>query len=134
MRAGLSEAEASFVRWERVARLATVDPQGAPHVVPICPVLDGDRLIFVSEANAKIQNLRANPRCAVVFDEYVEDWNLLRQVQIRGTATIVEEGSEWERGKALLDEKYPQYEPVFPIRSGSLMVFLAVERVTSDGF
>ena len=83
-------------------RLATVDPQGAPHVVPICPVLDGDRLIFVSEANAKIQNLRANPRCAVVFDEYVEDWNLLRQVQIRGTAPIVEEGSEWERGKALL--------------------------------
>jgi PPOX class probable F420-dependent enzyme len=134
MKAMLSEAEASFVRWARVARLATVDAQGAPHVVPVCPVLDGDRVLFVSDANAKIRNLRAVVRCAVVFDEYVEDWDLLRQVQIRGTATVVEHGPEWERGKALLDEKYPQYEPVFPIRPGSLIVYVAIERVTSDGF
>jgi nitroimidazol reductase NimA-like FMN-containing flavoprotein (pyridoxamine 5'-phosphate oxidase superfamily) len=135
MRSTLTEAEASFVRWERVGRFATVDDEGMPHVVPICPVLDGDVLVFASEPNAKVRNLRADPRCAVVFDDYVEDWNLNRQVQIRGSATIVDAGPEWERGKALLDEKYRQYEPLFPIAPGeSLMVFVAIERVTSEGF
>ena len=135
MRSTLTEAEASFVRWERVARFATVDAEGMPHVVPICPVLDGDVLVFASDPNAKVRNLRADPRCAVVFDDYVEDWNLNHQVQIRGTARIVEGGPDWERGKALLDEKYRQYEPLFPIARGeSLMVFVGIERVTSEGF
>ena len=135
MRGTLSQAEASFVMWERVARFATVDAQGAPHVVPVCPVLDGGRLVFASDRNAKIRNLRAHPRCAMVFDDYGEDWNLNHQVQVRGTATIVEDGPEWERGKELLDRKYPQYEPLFPIRPGStFMVFVTIERVTSEGF
>ena len=135
MRTALSEAEASFVRWERVARFATVDEDGAPHVVPICPALDGDAIVFASEATAKLQHLRVDPRCAVVFDSYVEDWNLNRQVQIRGTATIVEDGPEWDRAKALLDEKFRQYEPLFPIRpGGSVMVVVRIERVTSEGF
>ena len=135
MRSSLTEAEASFVRWERVARFATVGAQGMPHVVPICPVLDGDALVFASEPNAKIRNLRTDPRCAVVFDDYVEDWNMNHQVQIRGGATIVEAGPEWDRAKALLDEKYRQYEPLFPIRPGeSLMVRVRIERVTSEGF
>jgi PPOX class probable F420-dependent enzyme len=135
MRSSLTEAEASFVRWERVARFATRDPDGMPHVVPVCPVLDGDVLVFASDPNAKIVNLRADPRCAVVFDDYVEDWNLNHQVQIRGSATIVADGPEWDRAKALLDDKYRQYEPLFPIRPGeSLMVFVRVERVTSEGF
>jgi nitroimidazol reductase NimA-like FMN-containing flavoprotein (pyridoxamine 5'-phosphate oxidase superfamily) len=135
MRSSLTEAEASFVRWERGARSATRDPDGMPHVVPVCPVLDGDVLVFASDPNAKIVNLRADPRCAVVFDDYVEDWNLNHQVQIRGSATIVADGPEWDRAKALLDDKYRQYEPLFPIRPGeSLMVFVRVERVTSEGF
>ena len=135
MRAHLTEAEASFVRWERVARFATRDPDGMPHVVPVCPVLEGDLLVFASDPTAKIGHLRADPRCAFVFDDYVEDWNLNHQVQIRGTATIVEGGPEWDRAKALLDEKYPQYEPMYPIRPGEgLMVLVRIERVTSEGF
>ena len=135
MRSQLTDAEASFVRWERVARFATRDPDGMPHVVPVCPVLDGDIVLFASDPTAKVRNLRADPRCALIFDDYVEDWNLNHQVQIRGIARIVEAGAEWDRAKALLDAKFPQYEPMFPIRSGeSLMVFVAIERVSSEGF
>jgi PPOX class probable F420-dependent enzyme len=135
MRSSLDEAEASFVRWERVGRFASIDADGTPHVVPVCPVLDGDVLVFASDPNVKIRNLRANPRCAVVFDDYVEDWNLNRQVQVRGTARVVEDGPEWDRAKALLDAKYQQYEPLFPIVPGeSLMVIVEIERVTSEGF
>jgi nitroimidazol reductase NimA-like FMN-containing flavoprotein (pyridoxamine 5'-phosphate oxidase superfamily) len=135
MRTSLSDAEASFVRWERVGRFASVDTDGAPHVVPVCPVLDGETLLFASEPNAKIRHLRAEPRCAIVFDGYVEDWNLLRQVQVLGTARVVEDGPEWERAKAMLDEKYRQYEPLAPVVAGqTLVVVVAIERVTSEGF
>jgi len=135
VRTSLSEAEASFVRWERVARFATVDSDGAPHVVPVCPALDGDAIVFASEATVKLQHLRLDPRCAVVFDSYVEDWNLNRQVQVLGAATIVAEGAAWERGKALLDEKFRQYQPLYPIVAGQTsIVRVEIERVTSEGF
>jgi len=135
MRSSLDEAEASFVRWERMGRFASIDADGMPHVVPVCPVLDGDVLVFASDPNVKIRNLRANRRCAVGFVNYVEDWNLNRQVQVRGTARVVEDGPEWDRAKTLLDAKYPQYEPLFPIVPGeSLMVIVEIERVTSEGF
>jgi len=131
----LSEAEASYVRWCRVARLATVDPEGVPHVVPICPVLDGEAVVFATDATAKLRNLEANPACALVFDEYVEDWSLLRQVLIRGRAEILAEGPAWERGKALLEEKFRQYEPMAPITPGQTrIVRVRIDRVASDGF
>jgi nitroimidazol reductase NimA-like FMN-containing flavoprotein (pyridoxamine 5'-phosphate oxidase superfamily) len=135
VRSDLTEAEVSFVRWERVARFASVDAEGQPHVVPICPVLDGDHVVFASEPTAKLRFLRDNPRCAIVWDDYVEDWNLNRQVQVRGRAAIVADGDAWDRGKALLDEKYRQYEPMFPVLPGrTLIVEVHVERVTSEGF
>ena len=37
-----SETEAEFLKSQRVARIATIDPDdGYPHVVPICFVFDG---------------------------------------------------------------------------------------------
>jgi pyridoxine/pyridoxamine 5'-phosphate oxidase len=135
VRSQLTEAEASFVRWERVARFATVDAEGAPHVVPICPVLDGGAVVFASEATVKLRHLRSDPRCALIFDSYVEDWNLNRQVQVRGIAAVLTDGPTWERGKALLDEKFRQYQPLFPIVVGQTsIVRVEIERVTSEGF
>jgi PPOX class probable F420-dependent enzyme len=135
VRSSLTEAEAAFVRWQRVARFATVGPDGMPHVVPVCPVLDGDTILIASDENAKVRYLRADPRCAIAFDSYVEDWDHNLQVQVRGTATLHPDGPEWERGKALLDEKFRQYEPLFPITVGeTLIVKVTIERVTSEGF
>ena len=134
MRSTLTQAEASFIRWERVARFASVGEDGMPHVVPVCPVLDGDAIVIASEDNAKIRNLRADPRCAIVFDSYVEDWDHNRQVQIRGTVTILSGGPEWDRAKALLDEKFRQYGPLYPITPGETLILrVAIERVSSEG-
>ncbi len=68
--------------------------------------------------------LRRTLRCAIVFDYYVEDWNLNHQVQIRGTATIVEDGPELgARARRFSTRSSAQYEPMFPITPGeSLMV------------
>lgn len=135
MRSSLSEAEASFIRWSRVARFASVGPDGVPHVVPVSPALDGDVVVFATEPTAKLGFLRADPRCAIVWDVYQDDWDLLRQVQIRGRAEIVTQGPVWERGKSLLDEKFPQYALTFPITPGhTVIVRVRAERVTSDGF
>ena len=37
----LTEAEAAFIDAQRVARLATADAEGNPHVIPICYAFDG---------------------------------------------------------------------------------------------
>lgn len=135
MRAELTEDEARFVGAERVARLAVVDREGAPRVAPICPVLDGDTILVASDPGAKLDSLRGEPRCALVFDTYVEDWNLLHQVRIRGTARLIEGGPEWDRAKRLLDEKYPQYEPQAPLRPGrTVIIAVRIEHVTNEGF
>jgi PPOX class probable F420-dependent enzyme len=101
----------------RVARLATVDPQGRPHVVPICFALEGEMLYTVVDEKPKrthrlqrLRNIEANPRVEVVIDEYDEDWSRLWWVRLRGSARIVDDPHAVE----LLSEKYPQYRECPP--------------------
>lgn len=127
--------EAAFVAETRVAYLATVYPDGRPHVVPVSPALDLDRLVFATEVDTqKVRNLRGDPHVAIGCDEYHEDWNLLKQVIAYGDAYAVESGPEFERDRGLLYEKYPQYEAMSPIEEGSSLIFeVRVDRVVSWG-
>jgi PPOX class probable F420-dependent enzyme len=68
----------------RVARLATLRPDGAPHLVPICFALDGDTLYTAVEHKQKrsvelqrLANISANPRVTLLADHYAEDWSTL---------------------------------------------------------
>ena len=95
-----------------VARLATVDREGRPHVVPICFVVDGDTLYTAVDEKPKrtrrlrrLQNIEANPRVEVLIDHYEADWSKLWWVRLRGTAQIVED----PRAVDLLAAKYVQY-------------------------
>lgn len=96
----------------RVARLATVDRDGRPHVVPICFVLDGETLYTAVDQKPKrtrrlkrLENIEANPRVEVLVDHYEDDWSKLWWVRLGGTARIVED----PRAVDLLVAKYPQY-------------------------
>jgi PPOX class probable F420-dependent enzyme len=96
----------------RVARLATVDPQGRPHVVPICFVLEDQALYTAVDDKPKrtrqlqrLRNIEANPRVEVLIDYYDDDWSKLWWVRLRGTAWIVDDPHAME----LLAAKYPQY-------------------------
>ncbi|HCF88177.1 MAG TPA: TIGR03668 family PPOX class F420-dependent oxidoreductase, partial [Ktedonobacter sp.] len=42
-RTTLTEGETAFVSAQRVARLATSDKEGNPHVIPVCYAFDGQR-------------------------------------------------------------------------------------------
>jgi PPOX class probable F420-dependent enzyme len=114
----LSEWEQQFVAAQRVARLATVDARGQPHVVPIVYALEGQRLVTPLDSKPKrvdvfelrrVRNIQANPQVAVVIDVYDEDWQQLAWVQIRGRAEIVLAGAAHAAGIAALVRKYPQY-------------------------
>ena len=100
----------------RVARLATTDPDGRPHLVPIAFVLDGDRLYTAVDRKPKrsmvlrrIENARARPDVTILADHYDEDWTRLWWVRLRGRTRVLDEGEERGRALALLAEKYPQY-------------------------
>jgi len=132
----LSGDETEFVAAARVGHLATTRTDGTPHVVPISPVLDLDRLVFATEiATVKVRNIRANPFVAICFDRYDEDWELLQQVLIYGAPYFIETGMEFVRDRNLLYEKFTQYESSSPIEEGSsLMVEVEIERATTWGF
>jgi PPOX class probable F420-dependent enzyme len=135
-RSSLSSEEEKFIRWARVARMATVSTEGRIHNVPISPVLEaGSLLIATDTTSRKVRNLEANPRVTLVFDEYAEMWDLLRGVVIEGSARIVRNGDEFTRARALLYEKYRQYEVDSPIETEtSVILVVSPEHVVSWGF
>jgi nitroimidazol reductase NimA-like FMN-containing flavoprotein (pyridoxamine 5'-phosphate oxidase superfamily) len=132
----LSGEETEFVASARVGHLATTRRDGTPHVVPISTVLDLDRLIFATETNTvKVRNIRDNPFVAICFDEYDEDWSLLKQVLIYGAPYFIETGMEFARDRNLLYEKFTQYETASPIEeASSLIVEVEIERASTWGF
>lgn len=114
----LSDAQRRFVESTRVARLATADAKGAPHVVPVCYAVLGDSLYVTIDEKPKragvramkrLRNIAENPHVAVVVDRYDEDWSRLAWVMLRGRAEILDDGDEHDRAQAALRERYPQY-------------------------
>jgi PPOX class probable F420-dependent enzyme len=100
----------------RVARLATIDPDGRAHLVPIVFALDGDTLYSAvdrkpkrSQTLRRIENARVRPDVTILIDHYDEDWTRLWWIRLRGRARVLDDGEERVRALALLREKYPQY-------------------------
>jgi PPOX class probable F420-dependent enzyme len=100
----------------RVARLATIDPDGRPHLVPIVFAVDGDTLFSAVDRKPKrsrtlrrIENARVRPDVTILVDHYDEDWSRLWWLRLRGRARVLDEGDERDHALALLAEKYPQY-------------------------
>jgi PPOX class probable F420-dependent enzyme len=100
----------------RVARLATTDADGRPHLVPIVFVIDGETLYSAVDRKPKrsqklrrIENARARPHVTILVDHYDEDWSRLWWIRLRGQARVLDDGDERERALALLREKYSQY-------------------------
>jgi PPOX class probable F420-dependent enzyme len=118
----------------RVGRLATVRPDGGPHVVVCCFVVEGDRVWTAVDAKPKsgaplqrLANVRANPRASLLVDHYEEDWERLWWVRVDGAAAVLESGNEEERAIAALTARYPQYERARP---PGPVIAIAIERIT----
>ena len=109
-RSKLSGAAAALVANERVCRVATANPEGQPHLVPVCHAVAGGKLYIGSgDDGAKVRNIKANPRVTVTVDLYSDYWAELKGVMIQGTAKVIERGPAFQRARRKLYEKYPQY-------------------------
>ena len=104
------------VRTARVARLATIDPDGRPHLMPIVFVLDGERLYSAVDAKPKrsrrlrrVANARERPDVTVLVDHYEGDWGRRWWMSLRGRTRVLDTGVEAERALRLLVDKYEQY-------------------------
>ena len=101
-----------------MARLATADRAGRPHVIPICFAFDGKEIYSPIDEKPKkisplllkrIKNIRANPSVSVVVDRYDDDWKKLTYVLITGKARVLTRGQKHKRAVLLLRRKYFQY-------------------------
>jgi PPOX class probable F420-dependent enzyme len=113
-----SEAAAMFAE-SRVAMLATVGSDGAPHVVPIVFAVHNDVVYTAVDAKRKstqrlrrLANIEANPQVSMLVDHYDEDWAQLWWVRADGLAEIHYSGEEMATGYACLRRKYAQYQRI----------------------
>lgn len=136
----LTDTDRAFIEGHRVARLATVDTDGAPHVLPICFVIIADTLYLTIDRKPKsgdarnlkrLRNIAGNPRTAVVVDRYDDDWAELGWVMLRGQAEIIESGPEHVEAQTALKDRYPQYRAMH--LSDLPVIALRVDRVTRWG-
>lgn len=79
----------AFLTAQRTCRVASAGADGRPHVVPLWFVWDGTALWLTSLVRSqRWADLARDPRVAVVVDAG-EQYDLLRGVEIAGTATPV---------------------------------------------
>jgi PPOX class probable F420-dependent enzyme len=118
----------------RVGRLATVRPDGRPHVVVCCFAVSGDRLWTAVDAKPKsgarlqrLANVSAHPWGSLLVDHYSEDWEQLWWVRVDGAAAVLQTGNEEAQAIAALAARYPQYAAAPP---GGPVIALAIDRLT----
>lgn len=132
--------EAALINGSPVARLATADASGTPHLIPVCFAFDGNRVYSVLDRKPKrtpatmlkrVRNLLSNPKVALVVDHYEEDWSRLWYVLITGTAELIREGQERRYAIGLLRQKYPQYRAMDIAESP--VISITPKRITTWG-
>jgi PPOX class probable F420-dependent enzyme len=102
-----------------VARLATVGPNGEPHLVPVVFALHDHVVYTAVDAKPKttqrlrrLANIAGNPQVSLLVDHYADDWTQLWWVRVDGVAAIHRDGDEMHAGRDLLRAKYRQYQSV----------------------
>jgi PPOX class probable F420-dependent enzyme len=107
----------------RVARLATADADGVPHLVPVVFAAEGDTVFTAVDRKPKrttalkrLANVRANPRVALLADEYLDDdWDALWWARADGIGRVLEPGDPVaRRAVELLQERYAQHRAAPP--------------------
>ena len=132
--AGLPGWAGDLVIAARVARLALLDADDRPRVLPVTfAVNDGavysaiDQKPKRAREPARVRWLRRRPEAALCVDRYDDDWDQLAWVQLLGRVEVLEIAAD-PSGAAALAAKYPRYREQEP--PGPLLR-LAVERVLS---
>jgi PPOX class probable F420-dependent enzyme len=133
----LGPADRDRIAAARVARLATIRPDGRPHLVPVTFAMlpaaadESVRLAFAVDHKPKrtaalqrLDNIAATPHISLLIDGYDEDWDRLWWFRIDGRARIEsDETAESDAAIAALQDKYDQYKELRP--SGPVVLITA---------
>lgn len=105
-----TDAEIEYLTSSRLGRLATVGPDGQPHVVPVTFVFNpGEDSIDVGGlffgASKKWRDARHNPKVCFLVDE---SWGSgAKGIEIRGDAELHETGGD------SINLRFPQFAPQY---------------------
>jgi PPOX class probable F420-dependent enzyme len=124
---GEFDPKVSFER-SPVARLATVTPDGVPHLVPVVFAVDwdtqadpaGTATVYTAvdgkpkttQQLRRLTNIESNPAASVLVDHYADDWTQLWWVRADGVATVHRDGAAMQARYQALRAKYAQYQSV----------------------
>jgi pyridoxamine 5'-phosphate oxidase family protein len=93
-----SSSEIEYLASQRLGRIATVGPDGQPHVVPTTfrhnPQHDTIDVggIRMSQTK-KLRDVRRTGRASIVIDDVLPPWQP-RMIEVRGTAEVVDSGGK----------------------------------------
>jgi PPOX class probable F420-dependent enzyme len=147
----LDPAALAFLAAASTATLATIAPSGLPRLVPICfvvassssndtirmysPIDDKPKASGDPRRLARVRDILARPRAALLVDRWSEDWSRLFWIRIEAAVSVVEpggrDGREHAAAVGALRAKYPQYE-AHRLEARPLLRF-TVERVVTWG-
>jgi pyridoxamine 5'-phosphate oxidase family protein len=110
-----TENEIEYLKEQRLGRLATVDAEGSPHVVPVAfrhnPEFDTVDIGGHSfAASKKFRDAEKTGRAAFVVDDVLPPWRP-RGVEVRGRAEVLSEG-----GKEIMENFSDELIRIFPRR------------------
>jgi pyridoxamine 5'-phosphate oxidase family protein len=103
-------SEIDYLQSQKLGRVATVGPDGRPHVVPVTYVYNGDEdaidvggIAFGS--GKKWRDAQHNPQVTFLIDE--STGTTARAIEVRGEAELHETGGE------TINPKFPNFAPEF---------------------
>ena len=113
-----------YLRTWPVARLATLNPDGSPHQIPL--VFAGHDGLLWSPLDgkpkaggqlARVRNILANPRGSLLLDHYAADWTQLWWLRVAVELSVLcidtasaDQQRQAEGAVQALRAKYPQYQ------------------------
>jgi len=124
-----------------VARLATVQADGWPQVVPVVfawvrgylwSPIDGKPKAW--REPARVRNVRGDPRVSLLLDHYTDAWRELWWLRVDGEAHVVqppdpERDPDAAPAVAALRRKYPQYRETAMFREPPTLLAIRPTRV-----
>ena len=107
-----TEAEIAYLSEERLARIATVGPDGQPHVTPVTfhyneeeDALDIGGIFF--GGTKKWRDAQKNPRVTLLVDDVIGPPRRARAMEIRGEVELHETGGNE------INPRFPNFVPQF---------------------
>ena len=132
--ATLTHAEIDeFLRDPHVAQLATIRPDGRPHVAPVWYIREDEQVkVMTFESSVKVRNVNANPKVAL---SVATDGHPYRYVVLEGDAVVTKDNLEREVERLCVHYEGPErgaeYTKELLAGSGMVMIDVTVRKTIS---